>query len=93
MAIEEILVKFYEYVKESHGAIYNPELIGYKSGFNDELRCIGQFLCGENWMLAYEFMNGSVTKSKSFFDNVKHNGQRSNPLIRRAIEIHIMNRN
>lgn len=93
MSTHEILEKLYEYIKKSSSSIYNPEKVGYKSGYNDELKCIARFLCGiANWELAYDFMEGSSYYAQSFFDNVEYNGPNSNPIIRRAIEIHLMNR-
>ena len=53
---------------------------------------IAAFLCGENYQIAIDFMNGKENTIEDFLNNVSHNSDVSNSYILRAIQLHLINK-
>ena len=88
--VQEELVN---YLMKDNSLEYDPKIVGHKSGYTDELKKIALHLCGgANFQVAFDFMEGSKSMIDPFFDNVKFNGKESNPIIVKAIQLHLWNR-
>jgi len=80
------------YVAQPNGLMYTPKLVNCDPSRQDEILHIAQFLSGENTNLAIKFMNGSLDSAPAFINSLRSNGERSNPVIVKAIQLHLQNK-
>lgn len=84
--------KLAHYVSQPNGLDYTRALVGHITHIEeDEIELINSSLCGAG-NHAYCFMvNPTLVNAEAFFNNVRHNGPRSNSIIVRAIQIALQN--
>ena len=96
MAYEIVKNKLVEYISTSNGLDYTPDMVGCDPSRQDEIKHIALALCGTaNYNLADNFMMGTSSHARieAFFENVSYNGVNSNPIIVKAIQLHLFNLN
>jgi len=82
-----------KYLTSDNSLSYSPSMVNCDPSKHDEIRKIAQHLCGiAGEDMAISFIRGSKKYEDSFLTNVSFNGVDSIPIIIRAIQLHLQNK-